>query len=286
MTRILITGGNGQLASSIKAIQNRYCDFEFIYTDTSVLDITNYNQVETFFKSYRPDFCINCAAYTAVDSAEIETELAEQINTFAVGHLARICNTYETTLIHLSTDFVFEGNQSSLYREFDITQPLSVYGSTKLKGEQRLLTEITKFFIIRTSWLYSEFGNNFMKTMIRLAQNRDQLTVVADQIGTPTYAQDLALVLCEIVKSKSTAYGIYHYSNEGVASWYDFAKSIFEFNQTEIDVLPIRTESFPTPAKRPVFSVLDKTKIKTNFNIRIPYWRDSLQIALKNYNGQ
>lgn len=198
--------------------------------------------------------------------------------------MAVVCNQNETTLIHISTDFVFDGSQSKAYLETDIAKPISVYGATKLKGEQHIIKTISQHFILRTSWLYSEHGNNFMKTMLKLAKERDVLNIVSDQIGTPTYATDLADVIYNIITTKNTDYGLYHFSNEGVASWYDFAKAIFDIKNIKIKTNPIKTEVYPTPAKKPIFSVLDKTKIKSTLNIEIPYWRDSLKKAISNYN--
>lgn len=286
MINVLVTGGNGQLGASIKSIQKNYPSFNFAYTDYEDLDITDLDQLSAYFQSNSFQYCINCAAYTAVDKAETETELAERINALAAYNLAKMCKDNNITLIHISTDFVFEGNQSSLYKETDQASPISVYGSTKLEGEKQITKTLQNYFILRTSWLYSEFGNNFMKTMIRLANDRDELNIVADQIGTPTYAPDLADVICKIMDRNSKDYGIYHYSNEGIASWYDFAKAIFDLNNNSIIANPITTEQYPTPAKRPAFSVMDKSKIKKTFNLSIPYWRDSLKVAIKKYNEQ
>ena len=287
MTNVLVTGGNGQLASSIRSLERQYKNLNFIYTDFLDLDITDLKSLNEFFNKWSNiDYCINCAAYTAVDKAESEKELAHRINCIGAKNLAQICNEQNTTLIHVSTDFVFEGLNNKAYLETDLPQPLSVYGLTKLEGEQLIKDTIKNHFILRTSWLYSEHGNNFMKSMLTLAENKDVLKIVGDQIGTPTYARDLAAIIYMIIESKSTNYGMYHYSNEGIASWYDFAKAIFDISNIPIKVYPITTEQYPTPAKRPIYSVLDKTKIKERFNIEIPYWRDSLKIALKNYNEQ
>lgn len=280
MTKVLVTGGNGQLASSIKSIQDKHPNLQFTYTDYQDLDVTNINQIEAFFDTTSFDFCVNCAAYTAVDKAESEIQQAENINAHAALNLANVCKAHNITLVHISTDFVFDGTQSVAYKETDATHPLSVYGATKLKGETLIENTLDAYFIIRTSWLYSEFGNNFMKTMLRLAKERDELSIVSDQIGTPTYAPDLAEVICNIIESNSKDYGTYHYSNEGVASWYDFAKAIFEFSDLPITVRPIHTQDYPTPAKRPSYSVLDTTKIKDTFHLDIPNWQDSLRNAL------
>ena len=285
MINVLVTGANGQLASSIKDLESQYGNLNFIYTDYVELDITDKNAIKAFFNNFSNiNYCINCAAYTAVDRAEEERELAKKINSIGAKNLAEICKNENTTIIHISTDFVFEGTNAKAYKENDLAKPISVYGSTKLDGEHHVAKISPKYFILRTSWLYSEHGKNFMKTMLSLAKDREELDIVADQIGTPTYATDLASVIFKIVTTNNTDYGIYHYSNEGVASWYDFAKAIFEISNTKIKVCAITTEAYPTPAKRPHFSILDKTKIKNILNIDVPYWRDSLKIAISKYN--
>ncbi|MEO5990334.1 MAG: dTDP-4-dehydrorhamnose reductase [Ferruginibacter sp.] len=278
MKTILVTGGRGQLGSCIKEIKDD--NYNIIYTDYDQLDISDLNQVNLFFESQQIDYCINCAAYTAVDHAEQEQEKAYQINELGAKNLALACKTHHTTLIHISTDFVFDGEETGSYTEIDDTHPISVYGDSKLKGEIAIKEILEKYFIIRTSWLYSEHGNNFLKTMLRLAEDRNVLNVVGDQIGTPTYAPDLADVIYKIIKTESVDYGLYHFSNEGVASWYDFAKAIFRIKGKEIKVNAINTIAYPTPAKRPKFSVLDKTKIKNTLNVEIPYWGDSLKTCM------
>ena len=280
MMNILVTGGNGQLASCIKNSEQDLSDFNFEYIDLEELDITDRGAVLDFFENKGFDWCINCAAYTAVDKAESEQELAKTVNVDGAGYLAEATKKASAGFIQISTDFVFDGNQGSLYSEDDETAPISVYGSTKLYGELAVANTIPEHFIIRTSWLYSEYGNNFLKTMLRLGAERDILNVVSDQIGTPTYAGDLAELIIKIIRRNSEEFGTYHYSNEGVASWYDFAKAIMEESRTVCEVLPIRTEAYPTPAQRPAFSVMDKSKIKTTFNMEIPYWRDSLKKCL------
>lgn len=285
MINVLVTGSNGQLATCLKSLAEGYNELNFIYTDYLDLDITKPKALRNFFKGYSSiDYCINCAAYTAVDNAEKEEKLADQINSEGAGNLSQVCNENNTTLIHVSTDFVFDGKNNQPYVEEDLTNPLSVYGKTKLDGELIIRNNSSKYFIIRTSWLYSEHKKNFMKTMLELAKNKKELGIISDQIGTPTYALDLANTILNIVNYQNKEYGVYHFSNEGVASWYDFAKAIFEINNIEVKVKPIRTEAYPTPAKRPHYSVLDKTKIKNNFDVEIPYWRDSLIVALKKYN--
>lgn len=278
---ILVTGANGQLGSCLKDIQTLYPEWAFIFTDSTQLNIIKKEQVDRFFKDHSIDWCINCAAYTAVDKAETDKDQACDINVLGAKHLATACANHQVKLIHVSTDFVFDGNHSRPYSEEDQTNPIGVYGNTKQKGEIEVRQALNECIIIRTSWLYSEHGHNFLKTMMKLGAEREELNVVGDQIGTPTYAGDLAKVLLEMVRKDFTAFGIYHFSNEGVASWYDFAQAIFDItgNHT-IKVCNIPSESFPTPAKRPSFSVLDKTKIKTQMNIEIPYWRDSLHQAI------
>ncbi|WP_452230579.1 dTDP-4-dehydrorhamnose reductase [Lacinutrix sp. MEBiC02404] len=282
MINILVTGGNGQLANCIKDVESKHSNLNFIYTNSSELNITDFEAVQQFFNTQNIDYCINCAAYTAVDKAESEQQKAEEVNVVGAKNLAIACAEKNATLIQVSTDFVFNGEKSVAYTETDTTNPTGVYGATKLDGELEVAKNLEQHFVIRTSWLYSENGNNFMKTMIRLSENREVLNVVADQIGTPTYATDLAETIIEIITSQNQQYGVYHYSNEGVASWYDFAKAIFEESNIQIKVLPIPSEAYPTPAKRPHFSVLDKTKIKTNLQIEIPHWRDSLRKAIAN----
>ena len=278
MTTILVTGGNGQLASCIKDVEKEYDDLNIIYTDHLELDICELNQIQTFFKSNpQIDYCINCAAYTAVDKAETEAEKAFEINATGAKNLAQVCNDHDAILIHVSTDFVFDGEKNEPYTETDAANPISVYGASKLQGEVEIQQALKGHFIIRTSWLYSEYGNNFMKTMLRLAETRDGISVVSDQIGTPTYAGDLAEIIIQIINTKTEKYGIYHYSNEGVASWFEFAKEIFKLTENKIKVNPIPSIEYLTPAKRPKYSVLDKKKIIDVFKIDIPFWRESLK---------
>ncbi|RKE98826.1 dTDP-4-dehydrorhamnose reductase [Ichthyenterobacterium magnum] len=282
MTTVLVTGANGQLANCINSLITIDKAYSFIFTDSKKLDISSNKAVSDFFLNQNIDWCINCAAYTNVDKAETEQEKAFNVNTLGAKNLAIACQENNVKLIHISTDFVFDGIQSKAYNESDKTNPLSVYGQTKLDGENEIKTHLNKHFIIRTSWLYSEYGNNFLKTMLRLAKEKSELNIVADQIGTPTYAKDLAKVILKIIKTNNSRFGVYHYSNEGVASWYDFAKEVFSLNQVSIKVNPIKSQAYLTPAKRPAFSVLDKTKIKSNTEITVPYWRDSLKEAFLN----
>ena len=282
MRNVLVTGSNGQLASCIKDLAKQYEDLDFIYTDYKELDICDLNQVNTFFKSNKKiDYCINCAAYTAVDKAESDVEKAFEINANGAKNLAIACSEFDAILIQISTDFVFDGEKKEPYTETDVAKPISVYGASKLQGEIEIKQTLETYFILRTSWLYSEHGANFMKTMLKLAETRDEISVVSDQIGTPTYAGDLADVILKIISSKNTNFGLYHYSNEGVASWYDFAKTIFEASHTQIKLNPIKTEAYPTPAKRPFYSVMDKVKIKSILGIETLNWSESLIKALK-----
>ncbi len=276
MKQILVTGGKGQLASCIQDISVGMEDYTFVFVDYDKLDIVDEEAVHQFFKDTKYAYVINCAAYTAVDMAETEKDLVKRVNELGAKYLAEACAITNSIFIQISTDFVFDGRQSKPYTEEDLAAPISIYGLTKLNGEKAVTKALKKHFIIRTSWLYSEYGNNFLKTMLRLGTEKEVLNVVCDQIGTPTYAGDLANVILKIIVEKSSVYGTYHYSNEGVASWYDFAKAIFEMNGNDIKVLPIRTAAYPTPARRPTYSVMDKTKIKMALGIEIPYWRDSL----------
>lgn len=282
---ILVTGASGQLGSTFKALTNATNDgLNFIFKSSVELDITDFEAVHQELTTKDYAYCINCAAFTNVDKAESDTDTARLVNITGARNLALGCNESNTVLIHISTDFVFDGYLNEPYDEESIARPIGFYGDTKYKGERAIINNLKEHFIIRTSWLYSEFGNNFMKTMIRLGNERDELSVVYDQVGTPTYAKDLANVIMYIIKAHSIDYGVYNYSNEGVASWYDFAKAIFDGQDIAIDLKPIRSEEYPTPAERPKFSVLDKEKIKNTFNLAIPHWRDSLAVALKAYS--
>lgn len=278
---VLVTGANGQLGQSLKFIAGKYPEIDFVFCDSKTVDITQKEGINLVFNKVKPDFCINTAAYTAVDKAESEPEKAFEINVIGVKNLAEVCLDFKTKLIHVSTDFVFDGAKKTPYTEDDYTNPKSVYGQTKLDGEKAVQAVLKDYFIVRTSWVYSQFANNFMKTMLRLGAEREHLSVVDDQIGTPTNAVDLAEALIKIIKSDKKAYGIYNFSNEGSCSWFDFAKKIFEINKVTIDLQPIPTTQFPTPAERPKFSVLDKTKIKTVFGIAIETWDESLNKTIK-----
>jgi dTDP-4-dehydrorhamnose reductase len=281
--KILVTGSNGQLGSEIKELSGNYPDFSFVYTDVDELDLTDKNALFSFFNNGNFDVCINCAAYTAVDKAEDEEQLAQLINATAAGYLAEVCAQHNALLVHISTDYVFDGKNYKPYLETDIPSPDSAYGRSKLYGEQQVLEKATKAVIIRTSWLYSVFGNNFVKTMLRLGKERDELGVVVDQIGTPTSAADLAKAILDIIKEidEKPIKEIYHYSNEGVISWYDFAKAIMNEARLNCKVNAIESKDFPAKANRPFYSVLNKAKIKSDFNIEVPYWLDSLKNTIK-----
>ncbi|MCX6230930.1 MAG: dTDP-4-dehydrorhamnose reductase [Bacteroidetes bacterium] len=283
MAAILVTGSNGQLGNEIKVLAEAYPQYNFIYTDIDDLNITDYQQIDHFFTIHNIQYVINCAAYTAVDKAEQETDLARYINANAVKYLSQIAKKYHAYMIHISTDYVFDGKNYKPYTENDPICPTSAYGKTKAEGENELKIHAEKGIIIRTSWLYSSFGHNFVKTILKYGKERGNLNVVFDQIGSPTYARDLAKVVLEIIPQLANQNTIetYHFSNEGVSSWYDFAKVIVELKNIECDIHPIRTEDYPLPAPRPHYSVLDKAKIKKDFNIEIPYWKDSLKRCLE-----
>lgn len=277
MANILVTGANGQLGSELRKIGFSALD-EVFYTDVAELDITDYAAVEKFVKDKEIDTIINCAAYTAVDKAEEEPQLAAKINTEAVTNLARAAAKEGCLLIHISTDYVFDGTGTKPYSEKDKPCPVSVYGKTKLAGEEAILKSRCFHIIIRTAWLYSSFGNNFVKTILRLAAERPEINVVSDQVGSPTYAGDLAAAIVAIMDNEERIEheGIYHYSNEGVCSWYDFAAEIVRLSGKECRVKPVTTAEYPTKTQRPAYSVLDKSKIKKTFGIEIPAWKDAL----------
>ncbi len=284
--KILVTGASGQLGSTFKSLvsKGKTGDLDFVFKSSAELDITDFDAVNSALVSSDYAYCINCAAFTNVDKAEAENDLAYRVNVTGARNLAMNCNESSTVLIHISTDFVFDGFLNTPYLEEDIARPIGFYGDTKFKGERAIINNLEEYFILRTSWLYSEHGHNFMKTMLKLGAEKDELSVVYDQVGTPTYALDLANVVLHIIKAHSIDYGVYNYSNEGVGSWYDFAKEIFNQYKIDIDLKPIRSEEYPTPAERPKFSVLDKSKIKNTFGLQIPHWKDSLAVALKAYS--
>lgn len=275
MDNILIIGAAGQLGQCLKAVAEKR-GIALILPSEQEANILKPALLATLFEKEKPSYVINCAAYTAVDKAEDEQELAVAINHTGAANLAIACKTVGATLIHISTDFVFAGNDVKLLKEDDQVSPISVYGQTKLDGDQAIARLLTAFYILRTSWLYSEYANNFVKTMLKLGAERDELGIIADQVGSPTYAIDLANAIFDIILSGKKEYGTYHYSNEGAISWYDFAMAIFDLSQTNVNVNPIPSTAYPTKAKRPAFSVMDKSKIKSTFSLTIPYWRDSL----------
>ena len=277
MKKIVVIGSNGQLGSCIKKLETKFSSsFKFIFTDSKTCDITKSEDIENIFSEHKPEFCINASAYTAVDLAEAESEKAFLVNAYAVGNLAEVCNEYKTTLIHVSTDYVFDGETNLDYSEDDFTSPNGVYGASKLKGEELALENNPKTIIIRTSWLYSEFNKNFVKTMLHLFSQKDELGVVADQFGQPTNANDLAEAIMSIIISPKKAFGIFHFSNYPETTWYGFASKIAEFSNSKIIINEITTEQFPTPAKRPVRSTMCLDKIETTYNIELNHWEKSL----------
>ncbi len=284
MATILITGASGQLGNEIRVASQNYCGYDFIFTDADSLDITSREKVKEFIADAVPGWIINCAAYNAVDKAETEYEKALLVNGTAVGYLAEAIRGSQCRLIHISSDYVFSGDSSVPYNENDLPQPLTAYGKSKLEGEKYALQHHASM-VIRTSWLYSSFGNNFVKTIIRHASARDVLKVVYDQTGTPTYAADLAesvlIIIAGVIRNKfAFNTGIYHYSNEGVCSWFDFASEIVRESGIDCKIEPVLSKDFPAAAKRPWYTVMDKSKIKENYNITIPHWRTSLMRCL------
>lgn len=281
MKKVLITGAYGQLGRELQAVSAQVPGFLFLFTDYDTLDITDSSALSCFFDIEKPDYAVNCAAFTAVDKAEDEPDAAEKLNAAAPAILAMICALRNVNFIHISTDYVFDGSQNRPYREDDPVKPLGTYGRTKQQGETGVLSN-RNAIILRTSWLYSAYGNNFVKTMIRLGKEKEILPVVFDQVGTPTFARDLALAIVEIIRKSDESEGfwrpgIYHYSNEGVCSWYDFALAIHRFAGISCAVYPVESEDFPSRTVRPHYSVLNKHKIKSTFGIEIPYWMDSLK---------
>ena len=279
---VLVTGAKGQLGWSLRTIAEDYPDLVFDYTDVEELDITNASALQAYFSGRTTDYVVNCAAYTAVDKAEEEVDKATLINVIAVKNLAQCADQFGFTLIHISTDYVFSGRHYRPYVEDDQPDPLSVYSRTKYAGEQAASSHCQKSIIIRTSWLYSEYGNNFLKTILRLADEREAIGIIDDQVGTPTYAADLAKALLEIIQQKYDQKSVFHFSNEGAASWYDFGVEIVRASGLQCSVNPIPTEAYPLPAARPYYSLMSKRKIKETFDLEIPHWRDSLLRCLKN----
>ena len=282
MKHILVTGSNGQLGSELQALAPAHDDTcRFFFTDVAELDITDRQAVYSFVEQNRISVIVNCAAFTAVDKAESEPERCNLLNHIAPGYLAEAIASVGGTMIQISTDYVFDGTSCKPYKEEDITNPQTVYGRTKLAGEESVIRTCAGSMVIRTAWLYSTYGNNFVKTMLRLGKERDKLGVVADQIGTPTYARDLAKAILTVIE-KGIKPGVYHFTNEGTCSWYDFTKAIHRMEGIEdCEVSPIHTEDYPVPAKRPHYSVLDKTKIKQTYELDIRWWEDALKDCLK-----
>lgn len=286
MKTILVTGANGQLGSELKQLEDKYSNFDFLFLDRDDLDITDKKAVKYFFKENDVDFCINAAAYTAVDNAETDEKNAHVLNALAVKYLAENAQKTNCKLIQISTDFVFDGTAIKPLLEEDEANPLSVYGKTKLEGEYFALEN--NALVIRTSWLYSTFGNNFVKTMIRLGKERDELNIIADQFGTPTYAKDLAVLIMNLIdtKDKKDLTGLYHFSNAGEASWCDFAKEIFIVSGVKCKANPIPTLEYPTPAERPKYSVMDKSKMVKDFDVALIDWKISLKECINKLENE
>ncbi len=281
MKRILVTGANGQLGQSILEQSKNYKGIEFFFVTRNELDLTNEDLVKHYFEDKSFDFVVNCAAYTAVDKAEDDQENAYLVNAKAVEYLAKIAKEENSQFIHISTDYVFDGTEPMPRTESDQTNPIGVYGETKLKGENLALENNPNTIIIRTAWVYSRFGNNFVKTMLRLFKEKESISVVADQIGSPTNALDLAKAILDITSVDKPAHGIFNYSNEGECSWFQFAQKIKELSGATTEIHSVPTSAYPTKAKRPAYSLLDKSKIKEVFQVEVPNWEDSLKEELK-----
>ncbi len=283
---ILVTGCNGQLGSEFKKVARYDSDFDWIFSDINELDICNESEINNFFNENSIDVCINCAAYTAVDKAEDEEEIARSINATAVEYLAKACKSHNTLLIQISTDYVFDGTSLFPYKETDTPSPNSIYGKTKAEGEQNVINSGCPYIIVRTSWLYSSYGNNFVKTMLRLGSERDFVNVVNDQNGNPTWAYDLACAIVLLIhRSDKNTREIFHYSNDGIIPWNNFAEAIFYIANKNCEVRPISTKEYGSRANRPMFSALDKSKIKKYTGIKIPFWRDSLIKCIEEINN-
>lgn len=282
MKKILVVGANGQLGNCLRKIASDFSGkYDFLFTDSEEMDITKKEEIEREFSDYQPDFVINASAYTAVDLAEKESEKAFAVNAFGVANLAEACAENNAVLIHISTDYVFDGETNLSYSEDDFTNPVGVYGESKLKGEELALEINPKTIVIRTSWLYSEFNKNFVKTMLNLFSTKDELGIVADQFGQPTNANDLAEAIMEIIGSEKKTFGIYHFSNYPETSWFDFADKIREFSNSEIKLRSITTEEFPTPAKRPKRSTMCLDKIENDYKIELKHWENSLRDCIE-----
>ncbi|HHB78695.1 MAG TPA: dTDP-4-dehydrorhamnose reductase [Saprospiraceae bacterium] len=288
MKKILVTGGDGQVGMELQNLQPHYPGFTFRFTDAKDLDITDSVAIHDYFDDFRPDYVFNCAAFTAVDKAEEAVDIALKVNALGAEILAKAAQKYQSKMFHISTDYVYDSSQNTPYIEGDSAHPGGIYAITKYLGDKAVLDALPSAIILRTSWVYSSYGHNFVKSMQKFGQERDQLNIVYDQIGTPTYAHDLAKAMMDIAQKfenkeldAANINGVFHYSNEGVASWYDFAMAIFELDGITCDVRPILSKEYPTPARRPPFSLMDKGKFKSTFGLTIPYWRESLKTCLQ-----
>jgi len=286
--KILITGSKGQLGNELKLLEKKFPAYQFTFTDVEELDITDMQAVSEYFNGMHPDVVLNCAAYTAVDKAEQEPDLALKINSLAVRNLSNACGEFNALLIHISTDYIFGGKGYRPYIETDTPEPESSYARSKYAGETQMLSSCQNGLIFRTSWLYSSFGNNFVKTIMKYGKERGKLNVVFDQIGCPTYARDLASAILQVIPRLEGHEGveIFHYANEGVASWYDFARAIISFSAIPCVITPVETKDYPLPAPRPFYSVLNKTRFKERFGIGIPYWKDSMEECIIKLNSE
>jgi dTDP-4-dehydrorhamnose reductase len=279
--KIIVTGANGQLGKELKDLADSYSAYDFIFLSRADLPIHHFELVRNYFDTLKPDYCINCAAYTSVDKAEEEKDLAFLVNAEAVGVLAAVCKQHNTKLIHISTDYVFDGQSTVPYSEDSPTNPQTVYGASKLKGEEEALQLNADVIIIRTSWVYSSYGKNFVKTMMKLMKEKNELNVVNDQVGSPTYAADLAEIILMIIPNWQP--GIYHYSNDGIISWFDFANAIKKIKKSNCIIKPVSTAEYPTAVIRPAYSVLDKTKIRETFGLKLKDWRISLTSCMDKF---
>lgn len=278
---ILVTGRDGQLGSELQLLHFSYPQYHWVFVDRDEMDLSSKDSIDAVFEEYKPAYFISCGAYTAVDKAETDREMAEKINATAVGIIADNCKNNDTVLIHISTDYVFDGNGKTPYKPDEPTDPLNYYGLTKRDGEVLAFEKNPKTIVIRTAWVYSSFGANFVKTMLRLMSERDEISVVSDQVGTPTYARDLAKAIIKIIVKDNKIYGTYHFANEGIISWYDFAEEIKNIAGLTCRVNAIPSSQFPTPAKRPFYSVLDKTKIVEDYDIVLKDWKESLRNCMQ-----
>lgn len=281
MKKVLVTGADGQLGLCIRRVSEAYPDLDFVFTDLGQLNITDRNEVISSFEEHKPQYCVNCAAYTAVDKAELEPQLAFSINSEGVKNIVEASMANETVLIQISTDFVFNGSSPVPYKETDSPAPINTYGKSKYEAERVVISSMERYFIIRTAWVYSEFGNNFLKTMIRLGRERDSVSVVRDQFGSPTYAMDLASFILCMIDSESKEFGIFNYTNQGITSWFEFAREILKVTYPEVEVLPIKSEEYKSAALRPKHSALDLSKTKQTFDVDISEWQESLATCLK-----